>query len=477
MVVVVVVVVLGPRTEWNWREFFLCDRSVTLFRIDSTRKHNQSPYSNSNGFIKKEERSIQTQPNSFRLNSSNMLSSFFRPAILALFLLSAKNAVNAGFCNWGPDGTAASSVCEGDPQGGDWCNANQNQCESGCGGNWCSDSSAPPPPSGGGGSCPAGWMPAQFTTYTSYAPCCLDSPNYDPNADTTECDLYSACSYTGAFAYIGNKSFDYVRNNNLIAFFTPNGDNQSFGNKQMRVSANGQTVEVLVADTCGDQDCNGCCTANAQPSGYLVDMEYWTVVNNFGSASAAQGEVCWQLVDGSAPTPPSPTPPRPTPPRPPSSTAPGSCAGSGEIFIEIELQTDDYAAETSWALTRSGGTALVTGSDLDNNRAYTTRNCAPANGCYTFTITDSYGDGMCCGYGQGSFEVNVDGQRVGGGGDFGFESTVSFGQCAPPSQGFCNWGPEGTAASSVCENGPQGGEWCNANQNQCESGCGGNWCS
>jgi serine protease len=113
-------------------------------------------------------------------------------------------------------------------------------------------------------------------------------------------------------------------------------------------------------------------------------------------------------------------------------TAPGSC-GTGEIFIEIELQTDNYAEETSLALTRSDGTKLVTGTDLDNNRAYAARRCDPANDCYTFTITDSEGDGICCGFGQGSFDVNVDGQRVGGGGDFGSENSVSFGQCTPPS--------------------------------------------
>jgi len=64
----------------------------------------------------------------------------------------------------------------------------------------------------------------------------------------------------------------------------------------MRVSTGSKTIEVTVADTCGDGDCGGCCTQNAGSSGYLVDMEYWTVVNNFGSESAATGQVCWQLV-------------------------------------------------------------------------------------------------------------------------------------------------------------------------------------
>jgi hypothetical protein len=42
-----------------------------------------------------------------------------------------------GYCNWGPLGTAASSTCDGQVQGGTWCNANQSQCQTGCGGKWC----------------------------------------------------------------------------------------------------------------------------------------------------------------------------------------------------------------------------------------------------------------------------------------------------------------------------------------------------
>jgi hypothetical protein len=211
------------------------------------------------------------------------------------------------FCNWGPAGTGASSTCQGGAQGGEYCNDNENHCESGCGGHWCTgDGGGPSPPTGGGGGspspptevggeCPSGWNQASWTTYTSYAPCCQGSPNYDPFADRTECDLYSACDYLGQFAYSGEKSFNWVQNNNIMAFFSSYGDNTSFGNNMIRVSSAGKTVVALVADTCGDSDCNGCCSNNADPTGYLVDMEYWTVVNNFGDISAAQGQICWQL--------------------------------------------------------------------------------------------------------------------------------------------------------------------------------------
>jgi hypothetical protein len=65
----------------------------------------------------------------------------------------------------------------------------------------------------------------------------------------------------------------------------------------MRVSSGaGKTVEALVADTCVDSACDGYCTGNANPSGYLVDMEYWTVIDNFGYTSATDGQMCWRLV-------------------------------------------------------------------------------------------------------------------------------------------------------------------------------------
>lgn len=52
------------------------------------------------------------------------------------------------------------------------------------------------------------WKTAAWTTFTSYAPCCKNSPNYNPKADKSECCGYSACKYLGDFAAIGYKSFN-----------------------------------------------------------------------------------------------------------------------------------------------------------------------------------------------------------------------------------------------------------------------------
>jgi hypothetical protein len=68
---------------------------------------------------------------------------------------------------------------------------------------------------------------------------------------------------------------------------------------------------------------------------------------------------------------------------------PPSDCGNDEIFAEIKLKTDDHAAETFSALTRSGGSTVNTGSNkAGNNRAYVSSRCVPANDCYTCCGTE-----------------------------------------------------------------------------------------
>ena len=128
---------------------------------------------------------------------------------------------------------------------------------------------------------------AYWSYYTSYAPCCPDSPNYDPTAPTEECDDFSACDYLGQFA-IGSRSFEWVQANPIIAFFDlsdPDSDNwfSNYANKTIKLTANDITITATIIDQCNDNDCNNCCSNNAaKGGGYLVDTEYWTIFNNFG---------------------------------------------------------------------------------------------------------------------------------------------------------------------------------------------------
>jgi hypothetical protein len=148
---------------------------------------------------------------------------------------------------------------------------------------------------------------ASFTYYQSYPMCCPDSPNYDPDYSTEECDDYSGCKYMGDLAAFqteenpdGYVSFEYVETHNLVAFYDdndPKGKNWSknYANKTIQITKeyNGKVhvFNASIADTCGNRDCHNCCTKNAKPSGYLVDMEYYTLMNNFGTTDAADGSL------------------------------------------------------------------------------------------------------------------------------------------------------------------------------------------
>merc|ERR1711923_196005 len=51
---------------------------------------------------------------------------------------------------------------------------------------------------------------------------------------------------------------------------------------------------------------------------------------------------------------------------------------------------------------------------------------------YTFYITDTYGDGICCSYGTGGYKIKVDGEEVVSGGEFGDSETETFSVTSSP---------------------------------------------
>jgi thiol-disulfide isomerase/thioredoxin len=93
--------------------------------------------------------------------------------------------------------------------------------------------------------------------------------------------------------------------------------------------------------------------------------------------------------------------------------------------ITIKITLDRYGSETRWNLRNSSGQIVAqnpTYQDFASNGAYPQPdiNLTLPNDCYIFTIIDTYGDGMCCSYGQGGYQVLANGTLIPGmsGGDF-----------------------------------------------------------
>lgn len=75
--------------------------------------------------------------------------------------------------------------------------------------------------------------------------------------------------------------------------------------------------------------------------------------------------------------------------------------------LNIEILTDNYGAETTWELRDEGGATVLSGGPYGNTTTYNESYTIPSgSGCYTFEIFDSFGDGICCGFGIGEYVLS-----------------------------------------------------------------------
>ena len=148
----------------------------------------------------------------------------------------------------------------------------------------------------------------------------------------------------------------------------------------------------------------------------------------------------------SSPPPPLPPPPMDSPPPPvipvPPPPAPvstndndddeddseveneGIISGCG--LLGVIITTDDFPEETTWSLTRKEDNVLVGSGrpgdanatrleeeldvlkvDADRNAGFEWQVCMDQPGKYEFEIKDTYGDGICCQNGEGSFVLKL----------------------------------------------------------------------
>lgn len=132
-----------------------------------------------------------------------------------------------------------------------------------------------------------------------------------------------------------------------------------------------------------------------------------------------------------------------------------SCTGN-EVILSIKF--DNYPAETAWSLKNANGTTVASGGTYGSQSGGSTisETLCLADGCYTFTITDTYGDGICCSYGNGNYSVTGSTGVLVSGSSFGASAATNF--CV------------GSAPVPTCTDGIQNGD---------ETGidCGGSSCA
>lgn len=95
-----------------------------------------------------------------------------------------------------------------------------------------------------------------------------------------------------------------------------------------------------------------------------------------------------------------------------------------QVQIVVSITPDNFPGETTWRITNTSGTVITSGN-VNGGEI-----CLSNNTCYFFTILDSYGDGICCGFGQGSYTVTANGEIVAQGGQFNHSETTAI-NCPP----------------------------------------------
>lgn len=86
------------------------------------------------------------------------------------------------------------------------------------------------------------------------------------------------------------------------------------------------------------------------------------------------------------------------------------------LQVHLELTTDDYSQETSWEFRSIDGTVLYSfgpyQDTTDDNTTFNYSFDVDDNTCYVFEIFDTYGDGICCQYGDGNYSITTDDNTV-----------------------------------------------------------------
>jgi hypothetical protein len=107
------------------------------------------------------------------------------------------------------------------------------------------------------------WKSANKTNYESY-----------PDPGSQECVEFNGCTWEGQFAACdGKKPESWVMAHDIVAAFP---DFQTLELHDLCLRKGDKTIVVTVLDTCGDSDCDGCCTENRGNAEQLIDVEKYT---------------------------------------------------------------------------------------------------------------------------------------------------------------------------------------------------------
>jgi len=177
---------------------------------------------------------------------------------------------------------------------------------------------------------------------------------------------------------------------------------------------NSNIYQFTIYDTAGD---GLCCTYGA--GGYNLFVN-GIVIKSGGVFTNSETITFPSNTPVPAPTnPPSPPPTTPLVPTP-------------NVSVQVMIKTDYYPEETTFKIINQNNIEFMSGGGyVDALTEYSTTESLPNSNIYQFTIYDTAGDGICCLYGAGRYELTVDGSLIKSGDVFTISETTTFPTNAP----------------------------------------------
>ncbi|MFD2564859.1 endonuclease [Aquimarina rubra] len=111
------------------------------------------------------------------------------------------------------------------------------------------------------------------------------------------------------------------------------------------------------------------------------------------------------------------------------STSGNTGGGSTTSDVNLRITFDNYPEETSWEIRNDSNQIVYSGGTYGSQANGSTINLSRTldSGCYTLVVKDTYGDGICCSYGNGSYALtDANGGVLVSGGSFGSQDSNGF---------------------------------------------------
>ncbi len=136
------------------------------------------------------------------------------------------------------------------------------------------------------------------------------------------------------------------------------------------------------------------------------------------------------------------------------------CPGGGnngepscdQIKLKLEIKTDSHPMETTWAIKNAAQQTVLSGGPFFSPNTVNTIDICLPEGCYTFNINDQFGDGICCNYGNGYYNLKKESTVLVNGSKFGSSENKSF--CISNQTATCTDGVKNGSETGIDCGGP-----------------------